>query len=163
MILCGNIYRNLHSQTVRARMLKFWEKVHLPPPVTCHHVTKSPVRCHVSRVICHVSHVGCITQLLGNVFTEPASCLSLWVATSGSLFVCFVVSPCPARCQQKPFTQPKTTKSTWFYLHIMCVMLLIKIHKEKKKTFNTTYFTSKLYISNKSLRLPEWRSRLQYN
>ena len=27
---------NLHSQTVRARKLKFWKKVHLPPPVTCH-------------------------------------------------------------------------------------------------------------------------------
>ena len=34
---------NLHSQTVRARKLNFWEKVHLPPT------------CHVSCVMCHMS------------------------------------------------------------------------------------------------------------
>ena len=27
--------KHLHSQTVRARELTFWEKVHLPPPLTC--------------------------------------------------------------------------------------------------------------------------------
>ena len=27
---------HLHSQTLRARELKFWEKVHLPSPVMCH-------------------------------------------------------------------------------------------------------------------------------
>ena len=34
---------HLQSQTVRARELKFWEKVHLPPAVTCH---LSCVTCH---------------------------------------------------------------------------------------------------------------------
>ena len=47
---------NLHSVTVRARELKFWEKVHFPPPVICH---VSHVTCHVSRVTCHMSHVRC--------------------------------------------------------------------------------------------------------
>ena len=40
-------WNHLHSQTVRARELKFPEKVHLPPPVMW----------HVSYVIYHVSHV----------------------------------------------------------------------------------------------------------
>ena len=33
--------KHLHSQTVRARELKFFREVHLAPPVTCHmsHVT----------------------------------------------------------------------------------------------------------------------------
>ena len=35
---------HIHSKTVRARKLKFWEKVHLPPPVIC----------HVSHVMCHI-------------------------------------------------------------------------------------------------------------
>ena len=48
--------KHLHSQTVRARKLKFWEKVHLPPPVTCH---MSHVACHMSHVTCHMSHVKC--------------------------------------------------------------------------------------------------------
>ena len=40
---------HLHSQTVRAREIQFWEKDHLPPP---------PVTCHVSHVGCHVSHAA---------------------------------------------------------------------------------------------------------
>ena len=28
--------KHFHSQTVRAKDLQFWEKVYLPPPVTCH-------------------------------------------------------------------------------------------------------------------------------
>ena len=47
---------HLHSQTGRARELKFWDKVHLPPPVVCH---VSDVMCHVSCVMCHVSCVTC--------------------------------------------------------------------------------------------------------
>ena len=47
---------HLHCQTVRARELKFWEKVHLPPSVMCH---VSCVMCHVSSVICHPSSVTC--------------------------------------------------------------------------------------------------------
>ena len=45
---------HLHSQIVRARELKFWEKDHLHPPVMCH---MSCVTCHVSSVTCHMSHV----------------------------------------------------------------------------------------------------------
>ena len=37
-----------HSQTVRARDLKLWENVHLPPYVMC----------HVSYVRCHRSHIN---------------------------------------------------------------------------------------------------------
>ena len=67
-----------HSQTVRARELTFWEKVHLLQPVMCHvseswncgrmftpnnmsHVTchMSHVMCHMSRVTCHMSRVIC--------------------------------------------------------------------------------------------------------
>ena len=44
---------HLHSQTVRARKLKFLEKVHLSPPVMC---KVSHVMCHVSHVTSHVSH-----------------------------------------------------------------------------------------------------------
>ena len=47
---------NLHCQAVRARKLKFFENVHLPPPVTCH---ISHVMCHISHVMCHMSHVTC--------------------------------------------------------------------------------------------------------
>ena len=47
---------HLHYQTVKARELQFWEKVHLPQPVLCH---MSRVTCHVSPVTCHVSHVTC--------------------------------------------------------------------------------------------------------
>ena len=40
---------NLPSQAVRAKELKFFEIVHLPPPVTY----------HMSRVTCHMSHYTC--------------------------------------------------------------------------------------------------------
>ena len=43
---------HLHSQTIKARKLKFWEKVHLPPPVMFH---ESYVTCHVSPVTFHMS------------------------------------------------------------------------------------------------------------
>ena len=49
-----NTTHKYHSQTVRARELTFWEKVHLPPPVTCH---VSHVMCYMSRITCHMSHV----------------------------------------------------------------------------------------------------------
>ena len=42
--------KHLHSQTVRARKLTFWEKVHLLPPVTCF---VSCVTCHLSCVTCN--------------------------------------------------------------------------------------------------------------
>ena len=48
--------KHLHFQTVRARKLKFWEKVHLPPPVTCH---VSRTMCHMSCATWHVPHVMC--------------------------------------------------------------------------------------------------------
>ena len=54
---------HLHSQTVRARKLKFWEKINLLLPVMCH---MSCVTCHVSCVMCHVSlvqcHMSCVTK-----------------------------------------------------------------------------------------------------
>ena len=37
---------HLHSQTIRAREMKFRDKVHLPPLVIC----------HISHVICHMSY-----------------------------------------------------------------------------------------------------------
>ena len=47
----------LHSQTIRARELKFWEKVHHPPlHVMCQ---VSHVTCHISGVTCHMSCVTC--------------------------------------------------------------------------------------------------------
>ena len=47
----SNSSKRLHSKTVKARELKFWEKFYLPPHVTCH---KSYVMCHMSPVTCHV-------------------------------------------------------------------------------------------------------------
>ena len=50
--------KHLHFQTIRAKELTFWEKVHHPPHVTLrvtYHM--SHVTCHVSRVMYHVSHV----------------------------------------------------------------------------------------------------------
>ena len=41
---------HLHSQTIRARELTVWEKVHLPSPVSC-------VTCQVSHVTCQLSYV----------------------------------------------------------------------------------------------------------
>ena len=49
---CQVLHVTSNSQTVRARELKFWEKVHL-----------SPVTCQMSRVRCHISHVTCQMSL----------------------------------------------------------------------------------------------------
>ena len=62
--------KHLHSQTVRARELKFSEKVHLPPPVTCH---VSHVTYHMSHVACHVSHVKC--NFFSFFFQSGEACL----------------------------------------------------------------------------------------
>ena len=43
-----------NCQTVRARELKFWMKVHLPQPFMCH---VSHVMCHMSCVTCHLWRV----------------------------------------------------------------------------------------------------------
>ena len=54
-VILGEIFStNHHSQSVKARELKLWEKVHLPPPVTCH---MSCVKCHVSLVRCHMKFI----------------------------------------------------------------------------------------------------------
>ena len=45
-----------YTQTIRARKLKLWDNVHLPPCVICH---VSNVLCHVSGVRCHMSGVTC--------------------------------------------------------------------------------------------------------
>ena len=47
-------FKQLHSQSVNARVLKYWVKAHLPPPVTDH---VSQATCHISYVTCHVSRV----------------------------------------------------------------------------------------------------------
>ena len=44
----------IFPQTIRARELKLWEKVHLPISVTCQ---VSHVTCHMSHVTCHMSRV----------------------------------------------------------------------------------------------------------
>ena len=46
--------KNLHSQTLQPRELKFWDMVHLPPPAMCH---MSCVTFHMSYVPCHMSCV----------------------------------------------------------------------------------------------------------
>ena len=43
-------------QTIKPRELTFWDKFHLPPPITCH---LSHIMCLVSRVTCHVSCGTC--------------------------------------------------------------------------------------------------------
>ena len=54
-------FKHYHSQTWRARELKFWESVHPTICVKCH---VSCVMCHVSPVTCHVSAVTCIIFFL---------------------------------------------------------------------------------------------------
>ena len=49
-VTCQMSYVTSNSQTVRARDLKFWEKVHLLPLVTCH---MSLATCHMLHVTCH--------------------------------------------------------------------------------------------------------------
>ena len=44
----------LHSQTGRARKLKFIENVH-PPPCVKYHMSR--ITYHMSRAMCHMSHV----------------------------------------------------------------------------------------------------------
>ena len=51
---------NLHSETIRARVLKFWEEVPLPLPL--------PVICHASHIICYVSHVTCHLSIFFSFF-----------------------------------------------------------------------------------------------
>ena len=46
----------IQSQILRARVLKFGEKVHLPPAVICH---LSHIMCHLSHVMSHLYHVTC--------------------------------------------------------------------------------------------------------
>ena len=46
----------LHSQTVKARKLKFWDMVCLPPNVMCQMLL---VTCHVLFVMCHMWHIKC--------------------------------------------------------------------------------------------------------
>ena len=51
-VICQVSHVTSNSQTVRARELKFWEKVHLLHPL-------SPVTCHMSHVKCQTLHVTC--------------------------------------------------------------------------------------------------------
>ena len=52
------------SQSIRARELKFLEKLHLPPPFMCH---VSHVTCNVSYVTCHLS---CVTRFFWTLLVE---------------------------------------------------------------------------------------------
>ena len=56
---------HLHSQTVRARELKFWEKVHLPPPELC----------HVKHATCHMS---CVILFFLNLFVGQSGEARRW-------------------------------------------------------------------------------------
>ena len=60
--------KHLHSQTVRAREPTFWEKVHFPPPVTC----------HVSHIPYHRPHVTCHMSLLLFFGREGQSGEAIW-------------------------------------------------------------------------------------
>ena len=51
-VTCQVLYDTFTSQTVRARKLKFWEKVHLLPHVICH---MERVTCLISCATCHAS------------------------------------------------------------------------------------------------------------
>ena len=50
-VTCQVSHVTSNSQTVRARELKFWEKVCLLPPVTCY---MTCIMCHMSSVMCHM-------------------------------------------------------------------------------------------------------------
>ena len=63
---------------VWSRALKFWEKVHLLPPVLCH---MSRVTCHVSHVTYHMSHVFFlkVTKLVcGGSLVNDADSIKFW-------------------------------------------------------------------------------------
>ena len=53
VVTCHVSHVTSNSITIRAWELKFWEQVHLLPPVTCH---LSCVTCHTSYVTCCMSH-----------------------------------------------------------------------------------------------------------
>ena len=55
-VSCHMSHEHNKSQTVKARVQKFSEKVQLPPAVMCH---ISCVTCHMSHVTCHMSHFTC--------------------------------------------------------------------------------------------------------
>ena len=84
--------KHFHAQTVRARELKFWQKVHLPQSILCHvsyvmsHV--SCVMCHASCVTCHKSNVTChmssLKQLGSWNFYRSFTWLDTWLVTCDS-------------------------------------------------------------------------------
>ena len=64
----------LHSQIVKARKLKFWDRVHLPPPVLYH---LSCGTCHMSHITCNMSCVAyffhfdqCWSKLVKNLLSN---------------------------------------------------------------------------------------------
>ena len=89
---------HLHSQTVRARELKFWKKVYLPPSVMCH---MSCVTCHVSHVMYHISCVTCHMFFLS--FFDKVVKLVSWgsVWQRGYPLSCFVNTGKPANRQKR--------------------------------------------------------------
>ena len=62
---------NHQSQTIRARELKFLEKVHLPH--------QSHVMCHMSLFTCHMSHIMWhISHVMRNFLCFMFLCFMLW-------------------------------------------------------------------------------------
>ena len=81
---------HFHAQNVWARELKFWEKVHPRPWVTCSfsHVTcqVSCVTCHVSLVMCHKSHFFLFFTKWWSLSMEGL--LSMWPTRSSLIAFC---------------------------------------------------------------------------
>ena len=97
-VSCQVSHVTYNSQTLRARKLKFLEKIQLLPPVTC----------HVSCVMCHISHVkgiffdkvvklfgrGLLTGLTPSSFWTKWWSLSMGLTPSSLvLLICLSCSP----------------------------------------------------------------------
>ena len=77
----------LHSQTVQARDVKFWENVHLPTCVMC---LVSCVVCHVSHITCHMSKVTCNMSHI-----KHFKLAGKWSAINGAYPVKFIICIIP--------------------------------------------------------------------
>ena len=120
---------SLHSQAVRARELKFWEKIHLSPLVMCH---LSHVTWNVLHVTCHMSQVTSQNILLFSFLFRQSGETSWWrvcyqqglpcLVCSFSLF-CFYVKLDETALLH--FTPVKITMALHF-------LKLLQIHRKQK-------------------------------
>ena len=112
--------KHLHSQTVRARELKFGEKVHLPPHVMC---LMSHFTFYMSHFTCHMSHFtqknikSKVVKLVGGWSVIKRSypvqfrIHFLWLFPSHTEFLkwrgCMDLRPCPdlEKCQAAKICQ----------------------------------------------------------